>query len=203
MSASDASDGARSRTRSWASSLRIRSHGCRSDRAQQPTRLRGDRQCRAARDEVAEHGVQLVGVHEPVAQQGSHGAPRAARTPSCDPRRAHRCGVACIRADTAAAAARITSVLRRLPRDSSRTRAVAVLGTSHTDLAASDEPLREMTAQPASALDRPTPLRELLRPAQQLAIARQRRLDAQRRHRRVRRRIDRRGVCELLCGSTR
>ena len=66
------------------------------------------------------------------------------------------------------------------------------------DLVAGDEPLREMTAQTTGALDRPAPIAELARPAQQLAIARQRRLDPQRCDRRVRRWIDRRGGVRAL-----
>jgi hypothetical protein len=55
-----------------------------------------------------------------------------------------------------------------------------------------------MATQPAGAFDRPTTLGELLRPAQQLAVAAQRRRNTQRRHRRVRRRVERCGGVRAL-----
>lgn len=59
-------------------------------------------------------------------------------------------------------------------------------GDVEHDFAARDEPLRQMPTEPACALDCPAPLGELPRPTHQLAIARQRRVDPERRCRRVR-----------------
>ncbi len=55
-----------------------------------------------------------------------------------------------------------------------------------------------MAPEATCTLDRPATFRELRRPPHQLAIARQRRLDADRGHRRVRRRLDRRGGMRAL-----
>ena len=64
----------------------------------------------------------------------------------------------------------MTPVLRRLPRESSRTRAVAVLGINN-DLVARAKPLRQMASQPSRAFHHPAALRELRRPAHQLPIS--------------------------------
>lgn len=57
-------------------------------------------------------------------------------------------------AATLAAAASSTPFLRRPPWESSRTRAVAVVRTTDHGLTASDEPLRQVSAEAVRVLDR-------------------------------------------------
>ena len=105
----------------------------------------------------------------------------------------------CRAATLAAAAASMTSFLRRPPRESSRTRRGRGRGHVVDVFAARDEPLREVPAQAAGVLHRPGVLGETVRPARQLPVAGQRRVDLQRREAPVRRRVDRgRGVHPLV-----
>ena len=75
-------------------------------------------------------------------------------------------------ATLAAAAASMTSFLRRPPRESSRTRAVAVAGHVLDLLAAGGQPLREVAAQATGVLHGPPPVLEPGRPARQLVDTR-------------------------------
>ena len=151
-----------------------------SDRAQQRrSRLGSERLRSATRDEVAQQRVELVGDPNPLRskvrttflEQREHGGvilgghDGGVAVQRCDAR--GRGGI-----DHVGLAAAAT---RQLPNSCGRCR-----GDVEHDLAASDEPLREMASKPTSVLDGPTPLRELLRPSHQLAIARQRCVDTQR-----------------------
>ena len=105
----------------------------RSHAGQQPSRRCGVQVGRrAARDQVSEQGMELVD------QPGrlGHGVVAAfveqTPAPSPDPRRGPGWPPPGMAATHAAAAASMTSFLRRPPRDSWRTRAIAVEGTSST-----------------------------------------------------------------------
>jgi hypothetical protein len=119
-------------------------------------------------------------------------ARRSSSKPSTVVMSSARTGVAapCSAATLAAAAASITSFLRRPPRDNSLTPRGRGAGYVFHRLAAGQQPLRQMAPQTPTVFHRPAPLAELLGPSQQPAVTGQRRLNLQRRNLTVRGRLD-------------